>query len=77
MPLPTFAFALGRAIRARRTTLKLSQRNLAEHAQTSVSYVSEVECGKHWISLRAFVLWCGVLGVNPCDLIPKEGTFRG
>lgn len=60
--------ALGRAIRARRETLGLTQAELAEEIGAFQPEISRIEQGDKSISLARFWEVCEALGVQPSQM---------
>jgi len=60
---------LGKAIRARRLELMLSQEKLAEKAELHWTYIGGVERGERNVSLLNIVRIAKALSVTPSDLL--------
>lgn len=60
---------LGEAIRVRRNELKFSQEKLAEKADLTPGYVSELERGNETISVDRLVRIADALGLTVTDLV--------
>lgn len=56
-------------IRRLRHARGLSQDDLAYEAEISRSYLSQIEKGKYWASLRIIAKLAGVLDVDPAELL--------
>ena len=63
----------GRRVRALRTTLNLSQDQLAELTDLDRTYISGIERGKRNVSLRNIVKLAHALQVSPSELLNTEG----
>jgi HTH-type transcriptional regulator, competence development regulator len=68
---PTFTQRFGANVRSMRANKRLSQRELAEDAGLSVSFLSEVENGKRNVSLVNAVNIAHALGVPLSYLLPR------
>jgi transcriptional regulator with XRE-family HTH domain len=66
---PDLTARLGRAMQVLRTELGLSRRELAERAELSYSYLSEIETGKKETSSKTLFRLADVLGVTPSELM--------
>jgi XRE family aerobic/anaerobic benzoate catabolism transcriptional regulator len=60
---------LGARIRERRTTLSLTQRDLAGRAHLSLRFLAQVERGEGNISLSRFAALAQALGATPAELL--------
>ncbi len=67
--IPTHRRKLGEAIRARRRKAGLSQEKLAEKADLSTVFISEVECGKKAVTIDSLMRIASGLKVRPRDLV--------
>ncbi|MGE0786638.1 MAG: type II toxin-antitoxin system Y4mF family antitoxin [Sandaracinaceae bacterium] len=63
-PLDDQAQRLGRAVRARRRRLALTQQDLADLASVSVRFVHELERGKNTVQLAQLLQVLGALGMG-------------
>lgn len=63
--------AFGQVVRARRQRAKLSQEALAQAADLSTVYISEIEGGKRRPSIRVLVQIAEGLDVSPGRLIDQ------
>ena len=68
MPVPQHRRILGESIRAFRKEAELSQEKLAERAELSTVFISNVERGKDTISVDALARIAKALGVSLRDL---------
>ena len=79
-PEPTPAEALGRAIRAQRKRLGLTQKRLALHAEVGLAFLYELETGKPTVRLDKVLAVLATLGVavtlSQATPIHRPGTFR-
>ena len=64
---------LGKAIRARRKGLGLSQEKLAEHIDCHRNYVGFVERGEHNVTVEMVVRFAEALGCRASDVIREAG----
>lgn len=60
---------LGEAIRVRRKEIKFSQEKLAEKADLTPAYISELERGNETISVDRLVRIAVALGLKVADLV--------
>src|SRR5206468_2367928 len=74
---PRFYPALGRAIKVLRTERGLGRRELAELAEVSYPYLSEIENGKKRASSKALVAIAAALGLRPSQLLESAESFVG
>lgn len=75
-PGVSFLRAFGRAVRARRTILELSQEDLGFRAELDRTYVSGVERGVRNVTLRVVLRLSTALGVDPADLLTDVRAIR-
>ena len=64
--------SLGANIKAARTVLRFSQRELAKSAGISLSHYSQIEAGKRVPSLEVFINISEALKVSPDNLVYGE-----
>lgn len=62
-------FLLGEKIKKIRRRKNLSQSNLAELVNVSMSYISRIECGKDHISLDLLLNVCEALETNVSEIL--------
>jgi len=67
--------ALGGFIRTQRHQAQLSLRELAERANVSNPYLSQIERGLHEPSVRVLKAIAGALGVSPDTLLVRAGLL--
>jgi transcriptional regulator with XRE-family HTH domain len=67
--------AVGRAIRRERGGQRLSQERLAELADLSRVYISQVELGAASISVEAFISIAHALKMTPSDLLREAESL--
>ena len=70
--------AFGNTIRMGREGMKMTQEQLAELLQVSTQYVSGLERGKAYPSIRMFISLCSALYLDPNELLEAsmpEGGF--
>lgn len=70
MAIPQHRRILGETIRTYRKRAGLSQEKLAEKADLSTVFISNVECAKNTISVDALARIAKALGVPIRDLFP-------
>ena len=75
MTADPWAVRLGAFIRARRTAARLSLRELAQRANVSKAYLSQVERGQHEPSLTVLMAIADGLGVPPATLLAHTGVL--
>jgi transcriptional regulator with XRE-family HTH domain len=75
MTAEPLAVRLGAFIRARRTAARLSLRELAQRANVSNAYLSQVERGQHEPSLTVLMAIADGLGVPPATLLAHAGVL--
>jgi transcriptional regulator with XRE-family HTH domain len=75
-PWKEHLLALGDLIRSQRRLANLSLRQLAELAQVSNPYLSQIERGLHQPSLRVLVAIAEALGMPPDTLLARAGMLR-
>jgi transcriptional regulator with XRE-family HTH domain len=75
-PWKEHLLALGDLIRSQRRLANLSLRQLAELAQVSNPYLSQIERGLHEPSLRVLVSIAEALGLPPDTLLARAGLLR-
>jgi transcriptional regulator with XRE-family HTH domain len=68
--------ALGALLRAQRTAAQLSLRELAERAEVSNAYLSQLERGLHEPSLGVLRAIAGALGTPLGDLLAHAGVLE-
>lgn len=68
---------LGQRIRYYRKQLHLTQEQLAERAQVSVSFLGHIERGSRVASLETVMQLCAALDVTPNDLLEDEAILAG
>lgn len=66
-----FAKDLGLRIKIKRLEAHLSQEEIAESANFSLPFVSDVECGKKGISLYYFLKLAKVLKIDMNDFLER------
>jgi len=72
--------ALGTRIRLRRKSLHMTQAQLAEMADISISFLGHIERGSRKASLETLVALCNVLHITPTALLQDsllEGSLSG
>ena len=62
---------IGTRIRDRRTTLQISQEELAFKGEISPTYLSQIEGGKRNTSIETLFRLCTVLGLELADLVKQ------
>ena len=62
----------GKAVRARRELLGLSQEALAKKTRMPLTYVCATERGERNVSLRDIIVIADALHCEPADLFPEE-----
>ena len=73
-----FSSLLGRQLRSRRRSLKLSQADVARRLDVSTTYVQNVEAGRCNITVGQLARICEALGAFPqFDLVPLELNLDG
>jgi transcriptional regulator with XRE-family HTH domain len=75
-PWKAHLLALGDLIRSQRRLANLSLRQLADLAQVSNPYLSQIERGLHEPSLRVLVSIAEALGLPPDTLLARAGLLR-
>lgn len=71
-------FLLGEKIKKIRRMKNLSQNNLAELVNVSLSYISRIECGKNHISLDLLVNVCEALETTVSEIMTgNQENFEG
>lgn len=75
-PWKEHLLALGDLIRSQRRLANLSLRQLAELAQVSNPYLSQIERGLHQPSVRVLVSIAEALGLPPDTLLARAGMLR-
>jgi transcriptional regulator with XRE-family HTH domain len=75
-PWKEHLLALGDLIRSQRRLANLSLRQLAELAQVSNPYLSQIERGLHEPSLRVLMSIAEALGLAPDALLAQAGMLR-
>ena len=63
---------IGKQIKRKRIENKLRQEDLAEMADLSTGYISQVECGKKAPSLENFIIIANCLNVSADELLTSE-----
>ncbi|MBO5137527.1 MAG: helix-turn-helix transcriptional regulator [Spirochaetaceae bacterium] len=61
-------------IRKRRKELHLTQERLAENADISLPYLSDIEHCKTWVSDKTLLKLAKALGKKPSDLLQEDET---
>src|SRR5207247_9042405 len=72
---PRLYDALGRAIKVLRAQQGKGRRELADAAQISYPYLSEIENGKKHASSQALVAIAGAVGLRPSQLLELAETL--
>ncbi len=63
---------IGKQIKRKRIENKLRQEDLAEMADLSTGYISQVECGKKAPSLENFIIIANCLNVSADELLASS-----
>lgn len=61
----------GKAMRARRIEMNITQEKLSELVGISVTYLRNIEYGKHLITWKIWLELCKVLDLDPMDFMNK------
>jgi transcriptional regulator with XRE-family HTH domain len=69
---PEFKGSLGLNVKLYRTQRNLPQKDLAEQLGVSVNYVSLIESGKRYPSLKVIFKIAEILNVSPGDLLEED-----
>ena len=64
--------ALGQRILIRRMAMQLTQKQLAELAGISASYLGRIERGRRAPSVETLIALCNALAVRPTELLPPQ-----
>lgn len=75
-PAAAFLRAFGRAVRERRTRMKLSQEDLGFRSEMDRTYVSGVERGVRNATLKVVLRLSAALGADPADLMAEAQALR-
>jgi transcriptional regulator with XRE-family HTH domain len=67
------AIMLGRAVRAERDKLEMTQDELAHRSDVHRAYMSAIEQGEFNITVRKLKQVCGGLGIPPSELLARIG----
>ena len=65
---------IGERIKQARLSKKMTQENLAEEMDVSVAFLSRIERGSSFVSLKRLSQICSILGVTEGEII--NGTFK-
>jgi transcriptional regulator with XRE-family HTH domain len=74
---PAFYEALGRAIKVARTQLDLERKDLAERANVSYAYLSDIETGRGRPGSRSLLAIAEALGRSAAELLQEAERYRG
>jgi transcriptional regulator with XRE-family HTH domain len=74
-PGAAFLRAFGRAVRERRTALKLSQEDLGFRSELDRTYISGIERGVRNATLKVVVRLATALDTDPADLVGLARTI--
>lgn len=72
---PAFYYGLGRAIKVARTRLGLERKDLAERADLSYAYLSDIETGRGRPSSSALLAIAKALGMDASSLLSDAEGF--
>ncbi|MGZ8578857.1 MAG: helix-turn-helix domain-containing protein [Actinomycetota bacterium] len=73
---PAFYEALGRAIKVARTQLGLERKELAEQANVSYAYLSDIETGRGRPSSRSLLKVAEALGRTGSELLQEAESYQ-
>jgi len=73
---PAFYEALGRAIKVARTELGVERRELAEQANVSYAYLSDIETGRGRPGSRSLLSIAAALGRPVAELMHEAEIYR-
>lgn len=73
---PAYYAALGRAIKVARTQLGMARKQLAEAANVSYAYLSDIETGRGRPSTRSLFMVAQALGRSPSELLQEAEGYR-
>jgi transcriptional regulator with XRE-family HTH domain len=73
---PAFYEALGRAIKVARTELGLDRKDLAERANVSYAYLSDIETGRGRPGSRSLLAIAEALGRSAAELMHEAELYR-
>lgn len=73
---PAFYEALGRAIKVGRTQLGMERKDLAERANVSYAYLSDIETGRGRPGSRSLLAIAEALGRSPAELMHEAELYR-
>ncbi|HEX6132189.1 MAG TPA: helix-turn-helix transcriptional regulator [Actinomycetota bacterium] len=73
---PAFYEALGRAIKVARTELGLDRKDLAERANVSYAYLSDIETGRGRPGSRSLLAIAEALGRSAAELMHEAEVYR-
>ena len=76
-PSPPQAHAFGRAVRARREALQLSQEELGFDADLDRTYISGIERGVRNPSMKSILRVCRALKTSPSTLLRRAEDASG
>ncbi len=70
-PLQDIRVRFGNVVRKRRTELQISQEDFAEHAGLHRTYISDLERGRHNVSLENIEKLAKALNLSLSDLMER------